>query len=321
MNKVVFLICYIFLCSVLSWGQTWKLSPTMTATLNNTGVLTITTTANAEDMPDFTVTLSSSGTYFSTSPWSKASILSVIIEEKITTIGAYSFYGCAYLKSIEIPNSVTTIGNMAFHSCMSLVSVTIPNSVTTIGAGAFGWCSALTSVTIPNSVTTIDSWAFDGCSAFASVTIPSSVTTIGTMAFSRCSSLIVVFVEWATPLSINESYSIFEEEKTSAVILFVPTGTKALYQATAVWKDFRMIVEYDPTHIERIEIPILNAYTSNGVLTISGLQAGKPISIYSISGQLVFRGVAKTETEQIPLNVRGIYIVTAENQTIKTIVE
>ena len=94
-----------------------------------------------------------------------------------------------------------------------------------------------------------------------------------------------------------------------------------LYESTNVWKDFGTIVDYNTTHTEHIEALTLNAYVSNGVLTVSGLQAGKPISIYNISGQLVFKGVAKAEMEQIPLNLNGIYIVATENQTIKTIIK
>jgi len=121
------------------------------------------------------------------------------------------------------------------------------------------------------------------------------------------------------PLSIDPY--IFYEVNISAATLHVPAGTKALYQAAAGWEDFGEIVEYNPSDTEHIEVLTLKAYASSGILTISGLQAGEPVSIYSVSGQLVYRGIAKAETERIPLNVNGIYIVATENRTIKTIIK
>ena len=412
----------------MSLGQTWNLTSTMKAVLIE-GVLTISTTKDAEAMPDYEVTFNAStGQFERNCPWSNRDVSSVVIEDKITTIGSYSFYFCLNIKSITIPNSVTIIRDMAFYRCAALTSVTIPNSVTTIGNSAFGDCLALTSVAISNSVTTIGNWAFQRCAltsitnpnsvttigiaaysgnAFTSVTIPSSVTDIGGGSFSNCSELrainvdekntfylsdegvlynkdktvLLAFpaakwaetfdiptsvttigyiafagcqyltsvtipnsvtnlgsdaflgctalkdvkVEWTTPLSISDE--IFGTGTTigridkSTVTLHVPAGTKALYQAAPVWKDFGTIVEYNPTNTESIENPTLKAYASNSILTISGLQTGKPVSIYSVSGQLVYSGIAKAETEQIPLNANGVYIVTSKNQTIKVAIK
>ena len=117
-----------------------------------------------------------------------------ILDEGVTSIGDYAFYGCSGLTSVTIPNSVTSIGESAFRDCSSLTSVTIPNSVTSIGNSAFRGCSGLTSVTIPNSVTSIEIYTFYGCSGLTSVTIPNSVTSIGESAFSVCSGLISVTI-------------------------------------------------------------------------------------------------------------------------------
>ena len=139
------------------------------------------------------------------------------------------------------------------------------------------------------------------------------------MAFYNCTALRNVKIEWATPLSVNDDQ--FRSVNISAATLHVPTGTKVLYEAAPVWKDFGEIVEYNPTHTEHIEVSTLNTYASNGILHISGLHVGEPIRLYSVSGQLVYSGIAKFETEQIPLNTCGIYFVVVENQTIKMIIE
>ncbi len=88
--------------------------------------------------------------------------------------------------SVVVNEGVTSIGAYAFSSCENLTSVTIPSGVTTIGDGAFSY-SGLTAVTIPNSVTTIGYSAFNGCTSLASVTIPSSVTAIDALAFKNTS--------------------------------------------------------------------------------------------------------------------------------------
>ena len=144
--------------------------------------------------------------------------------------------GC---KNTIIPNSVTSIARSAFAGCSGLTSVSIPNSVTLIGEYAFSDCSGLTSITIPNSVTLIGKYAFCRCSSLTSITIPNSVTSIGYGAFYDCSGLASVIVEWETPISSNIFFS-----NCAKATLYVPTGTKAAYEAANYWKVFKEIVEY-----------------------------------------------------------------------------
>ena len=86
-------------------------------------------------------------------PWNKykSRITSVVIEKGITSIGTYSFMGCANLASLTIADSVTDIQMNAFTSCVSLGSVVLPASVATLGRDAFSKCTALQSVTFMNS--------------------------------------------------------------------------------------------------------------------------------------------------------------------------
>ena len=296
-------------------GNTMKLTPTMTAILNN-GVLTFTTSKSLEAMPDYDTKYP---------PWDAVnkSIISVVIENSVSSIGKYAFYDCINLTSVTIPNSVTSIEELAFASCKNLISITLPNSVKSIGSSALSGCAKLSSITIPNAVsyigenafsnctrlsainvnadnptyssdagvfynknkttiilypqmknnntysisgtvTTIEKNAFFGCKKLTSITIPNSVKTIGeyafgdcgnlsslaipasvnkieTNAFYNCLSLQNVSVSWTTPLSVPAN--IFPYVNTSAVKLYVPTGTKTLYQAANVWKNFGTIVE------------------------------------------------------------------------------
>ena len=134
-------------------------------------------------------------------PWKafEKEITSVVLEDGVTSIGAYAFDGCSDLADVTIPNSVTSIGNDAFWACVGLTELTIPDSVTVIGAAAFYSCKNLTDVTIPDSVTSLGAFAFQNCSGLSSVVISNSVTSIGEGTFAMCSSLESVTV----PVSVT----------------------------------------------------------------------------------------------------------------------
>ncbi|MCD7793183.1 MAG: InlB B-repeat-containing protein, partial [Oscillospiraceae bacterium] len=124
-------------------------------------------------------------------PWQNAKnqIKSVVIENGITRIGEYAFYGCRQMTTITIPSSVTNIGRYAFCLCEKLSSVTIPDSVTSIEEGTFFACSSLKSAIIPESVNSIGSCAFFQCSSLTSITIPEGTSNIDEQAFLQCISL------------------------------------------------------------------------------------------------------------------------------------
>ena len=126
--------------------------------------------------------------------YGSATIIKVIIENGVTSIGDCAFDCCTSLKSVTIPDSVTSIGEAAFQYCESLTSVIIPNSMRSIGSWAFYACLSLTSVTIPDSVTIIKDHAFDSCTSLTSVTIGDSVTSISNETFFDCSSLTSVTI-------------------------------------------------------------------------------------------------------------------------------
>ena len=149
----------------------------LTWTLDDEGTLTISGTGS---MTEYNA--------YSYPPWYtyRSFIKSVVIDEGVTSIGTYAFYGCTSLTSIEIPYGVRSIGGSAFYGCTSLASIEIPDSVTIITAGAFNNCTSLTSIEIPDSVTSIGYSAFYGCTSLTSVVIGDGVTSIDRNAFNNC---------------------------------------------------------------------------------------------------------------------------------------
>jgi len=173
-----------------------------------------------------------------------------IIPNTVTSIGNGAFMLCSGLTSVTIPNSVTSIGFSAFFGCPDLTSVTFGSAVTSIGGYAFENCSKLTSVTIPNSVTSIGDEAFYSCYGLTSVTIGNSVTSIGDGAFYNCYSLVSVTALNPTPVAIT-GY-VFSNQRN--ITLYVPVGCKAAYEAANYWKEFKEIIEIDPSGIEETSI-------------------------------------------------------------------
>ena len=183
----------------IAYGNSGK---NMNWILSGSGELTISGTGSGESFDG------------SNAPWYeyREHILSATIENGITSIGSYAFYGCdklttvtmadsviqisprafldcSSLTNVSIPDTVNYIGDSAFENCTNLTNVKLPSSITYVHWGSFRGCSKLVSVEIPESVLDIDDETFSGCSSLTNVKIPNKVTRIGMTTFSGCSNL------------------------------------------------------------------------------------------------------------------------------------
>ena len=72
-------------------------------------------------------------------PWFKdrADIRKIVVQQGVTTIGDYAFYGCENVTSVTLPDTVTQIGKLAFYGCKDLRTLTVPDSVLTVEDYAF----------------------------------------------------------------------------------------------------------------------------------------------------------------------------------------
>ena len=83
----------------------------------------------------------------------------------------------------------------------------------------------------------------------------------------------------------------------------------------------RMNFTYSDVNIlENIISNSLKAYISNEKLYICGLKVGEKFSVYTISGVLVYKGVAAHEEESVDLQgAKGIYVVRSGERAVKVI--
>lgn len=156
--------------------------------LRKDGELTI--EGNGE-MDGFGYTFKKDYSSITSAPWGEycEDVISVVIKEGVTNVGAVAFYNCSTISSVSIPNSVKNIESDAFAYCTNLKSVTIPNSVTRIGQSAFAGCTNLTSITLSESLESIGYLTFSGCTSLTSVVIPNSVINVEGSAFDGCTSI------------------------------------------------------------------------------------------------------------------------------------
>lgn len=157
-------------------------------TLYSDGKLEISGTG---DMDDYGPKTTETSFIFVPAPWDsqKENITSIVIDNGITHVGAYTFGGCENVISLNISNSVTSLGQCSFDNLLKIEKISIPNSVTSIGAEAFSYCENLKSITLPNNLKIISGDMLTGCYSLETITIPESVTALSWQSFCECTSL------------------------------------------------------------------------------------------------------------------------------------
>jgi RHS repeat-associated protein len=125
-----------------------------------------------------------------------------------------------------------------------------------------------------------------------------------------------VTVEWATPLSISST--VFYDVPLSTVTLHVPVGTKALYEAADVWKNFGTIVESEADiACDLSTLPTTNAfYTATADLCARTVLSGsdengsvdveQPLKRAHLA-KIAFRGLYLLNNGTIPATLPSDY--------------
>jgi len=200
--------------------------------------------------------------------------------------------------TLNIPEGTRGVGSFAFYDCGNLTSITIPHSLKGIGSWAFkgtewlqqyngnivyhdNWLISCDvtftgAFVIPDGTVGIGDAAFSVCRGITSVTIPNSVKSIGCEAFESCIEMTEVHSLIEEPFPIVEStFQNADEDYNYSftdATLYVPAGTKAKYEATEGWKQFKNIVETGSGGIDGIANVRTNSVGRSEVLTLTGLK-------------------------------------------------
>jgi hypothetical protein len=73
------------------------------------------------------------------------------------------------------------------------------------------------------------------------------------------------------------------------------------------------------TGVEDVQTNGLKAYVQNGTLYVNGLTPGQSWKVYTITGTLIYQGIAGDIKAEIFMQQRGIYIVATGKITAKVV--
>lgn len=198
------------------------------------------------------------------------SLKEIILPNSLTALGQCAFSGCASVKKIIIGSGVTQLGNSVFSDCRSVSSLRIPSNITNMYNNCMNGCTGMDSLIFDNDESAIffthSSSPNAGASAkyvylgrninapyISNSYYPFSLNSVNEVSFgsnySDEDNLITMTPNIERISSHNCSPSPINEFPTwvyANLPLFVPLGTKFIYENTNGWNKFFNIIE-DPS--------------------------------------------------------------------------
>ena len=251
-------------------------------------------------------------------------LTSVTIPESVIEIGDCAFKGCSGLILVEW-NAIkgyyandyygTYFEDHPFYGCENITSIIFGEQVSRIpDCFLYQTSDKLTSITFPESVTYIGECALAACRGLRSVTIGEGVTDIGARAFYNCIALLsVTSLAKLPPICHFNSYHSYYEDVFSTSSepteyyqkLYVPRGSRSLYESAYEWHKFSKIEEISdiPTANENSEADNIRVYAQNRTIYLSEDKGA--VQVYNMAGQCVYNG----HSTAIPVWHSGVYVV------------
>ena len=174
------------------------------------------------------------------------------ISNNASSIGEYSFRGCAKLTTVDAPNA-TSVGQYAFTSCSVLAFVNLP-LVESVGQYAFNQCNKLMSIVLP-SLTTASTNAFRDCQYVETIDLP-KLTNIPANTFYGCRGLKALILRSETMVTLANTnafttcYRIlgtknagFNPNGEKIGFIYVPAALLEEYKAADNWSSDSLVTQ------------------------------------------------------------------------------
>ena len=155
--------------------------------------------------------------------------------KNLEEIDDYAFAQCPMEIYLTLPAKVKRVGSFAFMKS-TIKKLTLNDKLEEVGASAFGTIKN-TDITLPNSLRSIGTEAFVG--PMREIRIGTGLREINKSPF-RASTTGRLYVNLGNPIQAKETI-VFDRE--SGWDLYVPIGSKVLYQKAEVWRNFKSINE------------------------------------------------------------------------------
>lgn len=250
-------------------------------------------------------------------------VVGVTLPEGLETIGDMAF-SYTNITSMHIPASVTYIEDAAFWFTDKLQKMTvdednmnyaekngmlltkdlthlldmpsmlevfnIPETVTNINEYAVDMINT-NELVIPDGVKVLGEWSLSMNDMLETLIVGSGVETWGNLAFLGCYNLKSIYLR--SKNVVTPEGEPFVGDVYDNATLYVPAGTKGIYEGDPYWKQFRNIVEYTPAGIDNVKAQ--NNSADGQVYGIDGVRRNsmrRGLNIVRSSGKV--RKVIKT---------------------------
>lgn len=149
----------------------------------------------------------------------------LVIGDKITSIGNSGFQNCTALKTVKLGKNVNTIGKYAFAGCSNLKKINSSTSLTKIGNYAFWECQTLKNFSIGKAVKSIGEGTFFQCAGLKSLSVHKNnkyFSKHGNMVLNKKQSKLV-----SACFGSNKTCNIYDSVKELGKTLLEDTSVKS----------------------------------------------------------------------------------------------
>lgn len=166
-----------------------------------------------------------------------------ISESNLTHIGAHALnYGLSFPHLI-LPKTLKVIGSGAFYQ-NDIEYLELNEGLLSVDYAAFSGNNIQNDLYLPNSLKVIDG-GYEG--SFSKIVLGTDFTDISSFAFETTATSGKLYIKKKTPFRAYSIERMIVDKDLNSLVsewtLYVPTGSKAVYEATYGWNRFKEIVE------------------------------------------------------------------------------